>query len=108
VRFKTNARRVHSDDEDNVLTMEESPKSMNVERGRVFIERWKARAGNRRARLARELLGSSSLNSRPLQDLNIWLRNLEARKLWLEARLEHTVGLESIVRAAVGKRTTSR
>lgn len=107
MKFKPAARRNNRED-DNVLMMEEDPKSGNAERGRVFIERWKVRSSNRRATLARELLGPAPLNPRRLQGLTIWLRNLEARKLWLEARLEHTVGLESIVRAAVEKRPSSR
>jgi hypothetical protein len=101
MKFRTNAKRASWEDEaDNVVDMGEGAAPGKRERGRIFLERWKARASSRRARFARELLGGP-LSVQRIENLNVWLRNLESRKAWLEARLEHIVGVESILRAAI-------
>jgi hypothetical protein len=77
------------------------------EQPQVFLKRWKLRSAFRRMKLVQELL-VTPLGPRRLQKLEILLRTLEGRKAWLEARLEHTVGLESIVRAAIERRPRNR
>lgn len=107
MRFQARQRRPRFEEDDNVLSMDNPGMSGNPEGGRIFLKRWKSRASSRRAKLARELL-AGSLSPKRIQDLTIWLRNLESRKAWLEARLEHNVGIESIVRAAIERKPMNR
>lgn len=73
----------------------------------VFIKRWIQRAALRRIKLIEELL-LTSVGPRRLQKLELLLLNLEARKAWLHARLENTIGLEIIVRAALERHSPDR
>jgi hypothetical protein len=66
----------------------------------VFLERWKARARARQKKLAKQLQ-AAPLSVQRIQNIKVWLENLEARRLWLEARLEHIKAVESIMAAAL-------
>jgi hypothetical protein len=66
----------------------------------VFLERWKARAAKRRAQIA-EQLGGLAFGPQRKENLAIWLKNLRAKRMWLEARLEDVKGVEDIVAATI-------
>jgi hypothetical protein len=66
----------------------------------VFLERWKSRAAKRRAQIADQLAGMTFGPQRK-ENLKIWHKNLQARRLWLEARLEHFKGVEDIVSSTI-------
>jgi hypothetical protein len=73
----------------------------------LFLERWKARAKQRRAKTA-ELLFASPPNPQGIEKLKMWLRNLEAREAWCVARLEHIREIESLLRSAVERNSSAR
>jgi hypothetical protein len=77
------------------------------EQPQVFLKRWRHRSTLRRLQLIEELF-LSPIGPRRVERLELLLRNLEARKAWLEARFEHIVGLETIVRAALRRHTRNR
>jgi hypothetical protein len=107
VRFRAGPRRVRRcEEEDEAFNFEERPAS-GTGSGRVFLERWARRASYRRAKLAGELL-SAPINPERIEQLRMWLRNLESRKAWLEARLEHNLGLESILQAAIERQRSPK
>ena len=66
----------------------------------VFLERWKARAAKRRVQIADQLAGMTFGPQRK-ENLKIWHKNLQARRLWLEARLEHLKSVEDIVSSTI-------
>ena len=66
----------------------------------VFLARWKARSAKRRAQLAAQL-SSITVGPQRKENLKIWLKNLQARRMWLEARLDHLKGTEEIVAGAL-------
>src|SRR5262249_8286711 len=68
---------------------------------RVYLSEWKNRARAREVKLAEALQGRQ-LGPPEIQKLQTWLQNLEARRLWLEARLEHIKAFESILKSACG------
>jgi len=70
----------------------------------VFLKRWRRRSAFRRIKLVQELL-LTPLGPRRLKKLEMMLRTLEGRKAWLEARLAHAIGLESIVQAAIQRQS---
>jgi len=35
------------------------------------------------------------------ENVKIWLKNLQTRRMWLEARLEHIKGVEEIVNSVI-------
>jgi hypothetical protein len=77
------------------------------EHSQVFLKRWRRRAASRRIRLIEELL-LSPLGPRRVQKLELLLSSLEGRKAWLQARYEHVVCLENIVKAAVQRNSRNR
>jgi len=68
----------------------------------VFLERWKARAAKRRAQIA-DPLQTISIGPEREGNLKLWLKNLETRRMWLEARLEHFKGVEEILKSRLDR-----
>jgi hypothetical protein len=66
----------------------------------VFLGRWKARAAKRRVQIADEL-SAMTFGPQRKENLKIWLKNLQARRMWLEARLEHFKSVEDIVASVI-------
>lgn len=66
----------------------------------MFLERWRTRAAVRRSQIAGQL-GELELGPQRRENLKIWLKNLQTRRMWLEARLEHIKGVEDIVISAI-------
>jgi hypothetical protein len=66
----------------------------------VFLERWKARAAKRSAQIAQQL-ADMTFGPQRLENLKLWHKNLKARRMWLEARLEHIKSVEDIVTSII-------
>jgi hypothetical protein len=77
------------------------------EQPHVFLKRWRRRSAFRRIKLVEELL-LSPLGTRRLQKLELLLQSLETKRLWLENRLGHTLGLKAIVEAAIERQSRNR
>ncbi|HUK19180.1 MAG TPA: hypothetical protein VLW65_22315 [Bryobacteraceae bacterium] len=69
-----------------------------------FLHRWKARAAERRVKL-REVLAQPPGDAAKSQARLLWLQRtnnaIATRRAWLEARLEHVIGLQAILEGAL-------
>lgn len=68
--------------------------------GQPLLPQWKKNAVFRRVKLTEELLQSSP-DFRRVEKLQLMLNNFEGRINWLQARLEHLLACQAIVKTAV-------
>ena len=61
--------------------------------------RWSTGAEERRRKLEREL--AKPLDAASLEKVERWLRNIEAREAWLNARLNHLLAVKALLADAL-------
>jgi hypothetical protein len=60
------------------------------------LERWIVAQAERRSKLA-DMLSSKPLSPGRRSELHSWRQNLQTKKAWLQARLEHVDALEQLL-----------